>query len=121
MKISLTIPDVNACPTDRPRACRYCKEPYLHSHGTLTKPVRDHKLREVIVRRYKCVSCAKTFRHYPAGITNKDQSQRAVVLAALMYGLGLSCSAASHLLEALGVEVSKITQCGETPRKREKL
>jgi transposase-like protein len=123
MKISLIIPDVNACPTDRPRACRYCKEPYLHSHGTLTKPVRDHKLREVIVRRYKCVSCAKTFRHYPAGITNKDQSQRAVVLAALMYGLGLSCSAASHLLEALGVEVSKITvwrdaqQAGEALRK----
>jgi transposase-like protein len=123
MKISLIIPDVNACPTDRPRACRYCKEPYLHSHGTLTKPVRDHKLREVIVRRYKCVSCAKTFRHYPAGITNKDQSQRAVVLAALMYGLGLSCSAASHLLEALGVEVSKITvwrdaqEAGEALRK----
>ena len=123
MKISLIIPDVNACPTDRPRACRYCKEPYLHSHGTLTKPVRDHKLREVIVRRYKCVSCGKTFRHYPAGITNKDQSRRAVVLAALMYGLGLSCSAASHLLEALGVEVSKITvwrdaqEAGEAPRK----
>lgn len=123
MKISLIIPDVNACPTDRPLACRYCKEPYLHSHGTLTKPVRDHKLREVIVRRYKCVSCAKTFRHYPAGITNKDQSQRAVVLAALMYGLGLSCSATSHLLEALGVEVSKITvwrdaqEAGEALRK----
>jgi transposase-like protein len=123
MKISLVIPDVNACPTDRPRACRYCKEPYLHAHGTLTKPVRDHKLREVFVRRYKCVSCGKTFRHYPAGITNKDQSRRAVVLAALMYGLGLSCSAASHLLEALGVEVSKITvwrdaqEAGEALRK----
>jgi transposase-like protein len=109
MKVSLIIPDVNARPTDRPRACRYCQEPYLHSHGTLTKPVRDHKLKEAIVRRYKCVSCGRTFRHYPSGITNKDQSRRAVVLAALMYGLGLSCSAASHLLEALGVEVSKIT------------
>src|SRR5215208_2340540 len=109
MKISLIIPDVNACPTDRPRACRYCQETYLHGHGTLTKPVRDHKLGEVIVRRYKCLSCAKTFRHYPTGITNKDQSLRAVVLAALMYGLGLSCSAASHLLVALGVGIAKIT------------
>jgi transposase-like protein len=123
MKISLIIPDVNACPTDRPRACRYCAQPYLHGHGILTKPVRDHKLKEVIVRRYKCVSCSKTFRHYPVGITNKDQSRRAVVLAALMYGLGLSCSAASHLLEALGVEVSKITvwrdaqEAGEALRK----
>jgi transposase-like protein len=43
-------------------------------------------------------------------VTRKEQSKRTVVLAALMYGLGLSsCSAASHLLEALGVEVSQIT------------
>lgn len=123
MKISLIIPDVNAPPTDRPRACRYCARPYLHSHGTLIKPVRDHKVKEVIVRRYKCVSCGRTFRHYPSGITNKDQSRRAVVLAALIYGLGLSCSAASHLLEALGVGVSKITvwrdaqEAGEALRK----
>ncbi len=109
MKISLIIPDVNACPTGRPRCCRYCGGAYLHSHGTLTKPVRDHKLKEVIVRRYKCASCARTFRHYPSGITNKDQSRHTQVLAALMYGLGLSCSATSHLLGALGVEVSKIT------------
>ena len=66
MKISLIIPDVNDCPTDRPRPCCYCKAPYLHSHGTLTKP---------LVIRYKCVSCAKTFRHDPAGFTNKDHSR----------------------------------------------
>ena len=109
MKISLIIPDVNARPADRPRACRYCQEPYLHSHGSLTKPVRDHKVKEVIIRRYKCLSCGRTFRHYPSGVTKKDQSRRTVVLAALMYGLGLSCSAASHLLEALSIGVSKIT------------
>jgi transposase-like protein len=124
MKISLTIPDVNACPTARPRACPYCDKPILHRHGTLTKPVRDHKVREVIVWRYKCVSCARTFRHYPSGITDKDQSRRTVVLAALMYGLGLSCSVVSHLLGALGVEVSKITvwrdaqEAGEALRRK---
>ena len=126
MKISLIIPDVNACPTSRPCACRYCGEPYLHSHGTLTKPLRDHELTEVIVRRYKCVSCGRTFRHYPSGITKKDQSQRTQVLAALMYGLGLSCSAASHLLGALGAEVGKITvwrdaqEAGEALRRRKR-
>lgn len=124
MKISLIIPDVNACPADRPRACRYCQEPYLHSHGALTKPVRDHKLTEVIVRRYKCLSCAKTFRHYPSGITKKDQSHRTQVLATLMYGLGLSCSAASHLLRALGAELGKTTvwrdaqEAGEALRRK---
>jgi transposase-like protein len=123
MKISLIIPAVNAHPTDRPRDCRYCQEPYLHSHGTLTKPVRDHKVKEVIVRRYKCVSCGRTFRHYPSGITGKDQSRRTVVLAALMYALGLSCSAASHLLRALGAEISKMSvwrdaqEAGEALRK----
>jgi len=42
-------------------------------------------------------------------VSKKDQSERTVVLAALMYALGLSCSAASHLLGALGAEVSKTT------------
>lgn len=109
MKISLVIPDVNACPTDRPRTCPYCAKPILHRHGVVLKPIKDHKAREVEAHRYKCVSCKRTFRHYPCGVSSKDQSERTLVLAALMYGLGLSCSAASRLLEALGAEVSKIT------------
>ena len=106
MKISLLIPSVNYSPTHRPRACRYCGEPILHRHGTATKPVCDHRLREVEVHRYKCLHCSRTFRHYPGGVSKKDQSEdqseRTVVLAALMYALGLSCSVASHLLSALG-------------------
>ncbi len=123
MKISLLIPAVNHSPTHRPRACRYCGEPVLHRHATATKPVRDHKLSEVEVHRYKCRSCGRTFRHYPGGASKKDQSQRTVVLAALMYALGLSCSAASHLLGALGAEVSKMSvwrdaqEAGETLRR----
>lgn len=109
MKISLIIPAVNHAPTHRPRACRHCGEPLLHRHGSLAKPIEDHRSSEVIVERYKCVCCGKTFRHYPSGVTPKNQSQRTVVLAALMYGLGLSCSAASHLLRALGAEVSKMS------------
>ena len=107
MKISLLIPSVNYSPTHRPRACRYCGEPILHRHGTATKPVCDHRLREVEVHRYKCLHCSRTFRHYPGGVSKKDQSERTVVLAALMYALGLSCSVASHLLSALGADVSK--------------
>ena len=112
MKISLIIPVVNHVPTQRPTTCRYCGEPFLHRHGTLAKPIEDHRASEVIVERYKCVCCGRTFRHYPAGITNKNQSQRTVVLAALMYGLGLSCSVASHLLGALGAEVSNFSWGG---------
>lgn len=107
MKIRLVVPDVNVHPSERPRRCRYCRNPYLHRHGTLTKPIRDHKPQEAIVHRYKCISCGPTFRHYPSGITSESRSRRKVVLAALMYALGLSCSAASHLLGALGARVCK--------------
>jgi hypothetical protein len=47
-----------------------------------------------------------------------------VVLAALMYALGLSCSAASHLLSALGAEVCKMSvwrdaqEAGEALRRK---
>jgi transposase-like protein len=81
----------------------------LRRHGTVSKPIKDHRTTEVEVHRYKCGSCARTFRHYPSGVSSKDQSRRTVVLAALMYGLGLSCSAASHLLGALGADVSKMS------------
>jgi transposase-like protein len=96
----------------------------LHRHGTVSKPIKDHQATEVEVHRYKCCSCVRTFRHYPSGVSKKDQSRRTVVLAALMYGLGLSCSAASHLLCALGVEVCKMTvwrdaqQAGESLGKK---
>jgi transposase-like protein len=79
----------------------------LHRHGAVSKPLKDHRLSRVIAHRYKCVSCKRTFRHYPEGVTSKTQSQRTVMLGALMYGLGLSCSAASHLLGALGAEIGK--------------
>lgn len=123
MKIRLLVPDVNVHLPDRPHHCRYCGESYLHRHGSVCKPIRDHKIREAIACRYKCVSCGRTFRHYPSGITRKDQSRRTVVLAALMYALGLSCSAASHLLGALGAEISKMSvwrdaqEAGEALRK----
>lgn len=124
MKITFTIPSVEQAPAHRPRACVYCGQPILQRHGTVSKPIKDHRFSRVIAHRYKCVSCGRTFRHYPTGITKKDQSRRTVVLAALMYGLGLSSSAAARLLGALGAQVDKITvwrdaqEVGEAPRRR---
>ncbi len=123
MKIRLVVPDVNAFPTDRPRSCRYCEGAILHRHGTVKKPIKDHRTTQVEVHRYKCASCVRTFRHYPSGANEKDQSRRTEVLAALMYGLGLSCSAASHLLGVLGMELSRMSvwrdaqEAGEALRK----
>ncbi len=124
MKIRLMIPDVNAFPAARPRSCPYCEGVILHRHGALKKPITDHRCEEVEVHRYKCLSCGRTFRHYPVGASAKNQSQRTVVLAALMYALGLSCSAASHVLGALGVNLSKMSvwrdamEAGEALRRK---
>lgn len=109
MKIRLVIPPVNTHPTDRPQSCRYCGHWRLHRHGAVRKPLRDHRQSTVTVVRYRCLGCERTFRHYPDGVTARDQSQRTVVLAALMYGLGLSCHAAAHLLSAIGIELSAMT------------
>lgn len=109
MKIRLVIPAVNTQLTERPLACRYCGHWHLHRHGTVTKPLRDHRQTEVTVDRYRCVACGRTFRHYPDGVTARDQSQRTVVLAALLYGLGLSCHAAAQVLGAVEVAVSGMT------------
>ena len=65
MKRRLVVPDVNAHPTERPRRCRYCGEPCLHRHGSVPKPVRDHKLAEATACRYKCTSCGRTFLGLP--------------------------------------------------------
>lgn len=113
MNIRLVIPAVNTQPTTRPQACRYCGHWHLHRHGTVTKPLRDHRQDQVTVERYRCVSCGRMgalwARHYPDGVTVRDQSQRTVVLAALLYGFGLSCHAAAHFLGGLGVAVSGMT------------
>ena len=109
MKIRLVIPDVNAIPTERPETCRYCGHWRLHRHGRVAKPIRDHRVPAVIVDRYKCAGCGRTFRHYPVGVTAQDQSQRTVVLAALLYGLGLSCSAAAAFLTALEVRIGRMS------------
>jgi transposase-like protein len=123
MKIRLVIPAVNAAPTGRPETCPHCGHWHLHRHGTVAKPLRDHRQDTVMVVRYRCVGCGRTFRHYPDGVTAKDQSQRTVVLAALCYGLGLSCSASAQLLGGLGVAVCAMTvwrdaqAAGETLRR----
>jgi mutator family transposase len=63
----------------------------------------------------------KDLQHHPLGITNKDESQRTVILAARISGLGLSCSAASHLLGALSAVVQEAYVHGISTRKVDEL
>ena len=42
----------------------------------------------VMVYRYRCCRCRHTFRHYPEGVDQAQQSQRLRKLAALMLDIG---------------------------------
>lgn len=109
MKIRLVIPSVKPRPQARPASCAYCGHWRLHRHGTVCKPLKDHRQDTVVAARYKCCGCGRTFRHYPEGVSRASQSQRTVVLAALLYGLGLSCHAAAQVLSAFEVKVCAMT------------
>jgi hypothetical protein len=109
MKITLVIPMVNLTPTARPAHCPHCGHWHLHRHGRVAKRVRDHQVAQVVAARYKCAGCGRTFRHYPAGVTRQQQSQRLVVLATLLWGFGLSVRAAALLLEAFGAALGRMS------------
>jgi transposase-like protein len=63
--------------------------------------VIDTQLRETQAVRYRCAACGGTFRHYPDGVSRYRQSQRVMGLAVLLWTLGLSEWATSHVLHAL--------------------
>ncbi len=109
MKLRLLVPTVQSLPQGRPSRCPHCPHRYLARHGTSRKPVTDTKLTHVQVVRYRCCGCGKTFRHYHAGTSRARQSQRLLVLAAVMYACGLSCSATAHILQLQEAGIAPVT------------
>ena len=75
----------------------------------VTKPISDLYVSEVTVDRYRCCGCCRTFRHYPQGVDRRDQSHRLSGLAALSWALGLSFRSVSHLLGAMGCDLSRMS------------
>lgn len=110
MKIRLSVPEVKARPDDRPSRCPRCGGQVLHQ--AQVHPRRrfiDFKIATAMTIRYACSACGKTFHHYPQGVTRKQQSARVVVLATLLYTLGLSTDATAKMLQLLGAGISKAT------------
>ena len=101
MRLRLLVPQVKPTPADRPPACRWCRSPLLQRHQSVPKTVIDTQLRETQAVRYRCAACRRTFRHYPEGVSHYRQSQRVMGLAVLLWTLGLSEWATSHVLHAL--------------------
>lgn len=107
--VVLKLPNVKRKTETRPRKCRYCEGNTFQRWGQVNKAVKDVRVRNVKVYRYRCCRCKRTFRHYPEGNTNADQTERLRLFATLLWTLGLSHRAASLILSGMQVMISFMT------------
>ena len=95
------------CPRRRPETNRRCTGRHFKLHQRLcVKKVRDLQHAQVIVYRYRCLKCQQTFRVYPRGVSNDQQSDALKALSVLLYLLGLSYQGVVDLLTALEHPIS---------------
>jgi hypothetical protein len=104
--VVLKLPDVKQKREERPKKCRYCAGNTFQRWGVVNKPVKDIRVRNVKVYRYRCCHCKHTFRHYPAGNSHTNQTERLRLFAILLWTLGLSHRASRLILSGLRVFVS---------------
>lgn len=123
--IVLKLPDVKVGRAKRPGKCPSCKGEILQRWGGQVRRIRDPQVKEVLVYRYRCTHCRHTFRHYPEGVDQAQQSQRLRKLAALCWSLGLSQRAIAAVFAAFGVGIARMTawrdvqeEAGKLRRKR---
>lgn len=104
--VVLKLPDVKRKREERPKQCPYCEGETFQRWGQVKKPVKDLRVRNVTVYRYRCCHCQRTFRHYPEGNSGADQTERLRIFAVLLWRLGLSHRASRLILSGLQVFVS---------------
>ena len=107
--VVLQLPVVKRQNPTRPTECPHCQGATFQRWGAVQKPVRDPRLRSVKVYRYRCCHCRRTFRHYPQGVDQADQTHRLRKLAALCWSLGLSYRSIAGIFAAFGVRLSRMT------------
>jgi len=107
--VVLKLPDVKRKTEERPKKCRYCEGETFQRWGQVNKRIKDIRVRNVKVYRYRCCHCRRTFRHYPEGNSRADQTERLRLFAVILWKLGLSHRACSLMLSGLNVLVSFMT------------
>ena len=109
MRLRLILPRVEPERIVRPTVCVHedCQGTHFRVHQKVVKLLKDTVYQEVVVYRYQCLRCGRTFRVYPQGVTHAQTSQRVKGLGVLLYLLGLSYGAVSLVLEALGAYMCK--------------
>jgi hypothetical protein len=119
MHLSVRLPKVEPSQIELPTRCplphpkdpkRKCGGTHFKAHQQYCrKPVRDTRHVQVIVRRYQCLKCHRTFRVYPTGVSAAQQSATLKGLSVLLYILGLSYQGVSDVLDSLGWFLGKTT------------
>jgi transposase-like protein len=111
MRLNLILPVVEPEQICQPKRCANpkCQGKYFRLHQEVQKNVRDTQYERVVAQRYECLRCHSTFRVYPHGVLAGQFSQRVKGLGVMLYVLGLSYGAATLMLAALGVWISKAT------------
>jgi len=107
--VVLNLPAVKRKNAGRPSKCPYCKGETFQSWGKVSRQIKDTKVRTVEVLRYRCTSCWKTFRHYPAGVSHAQQSERLMKVCVIMGSLGLSPRSVVLILAVFGVCLSPMS------------
>lgn len=109
MRIVLQLSHVKRKEMERPSHCPYCKGEVFQRWGTVSRQIKDTKVRRVKISRYKCTSCQRTFRSYPKGVSHAQQSERLMKLCVIMWSLGLSHRSAVLILSVFGVCLSHMS------------
>lgn len=109
MYLQIVLPEVNPKRITSPTQCAYadCSCRKFHLRQEVVKALRDTVYHEVLVHRYECLRCKRTFRVYPEGASRAQISQRVKRLAVVLYLLGLSYGAVSLTLRELGAYLCK--------------
>lgn len=110
MRIRMHLPRVEPDEYDMPAVCAHddCQGEHFKLHQRhCRRAVLDPDHEQVNVRRYRCLTCKRTFRVYPRGVSNAQRSDRLRGIGVMLYVLGLSYGAVEDALLGLGLAGSK--------------
>jgi transposase-like protein len=105
MRTRAQIPAVEPIVLQPPEVCPYedCEGIFFKDHQLhCDKRVRDTQIERIVAMRRKCLSCGRTHRVYPKGVSQSLQSDRFKGVSVLLYVLGLSYRGVEDFLSALG-------------------
>lgn len=110
MRIRMRLPKVQPAEWVEPEKCPHedCSCSYFKQHQQrCLKQLLDLQHHLVTAKRYQCLSCKRTFRVYPRGVSRAQRSDRLKGIGVMLYVLGLSYGAVEDALTALGWAGSK--------------